>query len=149
MRILQQETGTVLIEFALICSLFILLFAGIVDYGIYIHQQMELNEAAAAAANYGTTPGNQQATANMQTLALYTAGDVSGMTATATYFYACTPGGTHIASTYVCNASFDSNPYMYVQVTTNATVPAALKWSYLSSSLVLQGQATSRVAWVK
>ena len=148
-NLIRQESGQALIEFALISTLFLLLFAGIVDYGIYIHQQMELNEAAAAAAAYGTIPGNQKATANMQTLALYTAGDVSGMTAASIYFYSCTPGSTHVASTYACNSTFDSNPLMYVQVTTNATVPAALKWSGISSSLTLQGQATYRVAWVQ
>ena len=149
MKLIRQNSGQALVEFALISSVFILLFVGIVDYGIYIHQQMELNEAASAGAAYGTIPGNQQATANMQSLALDTASDVSGMTATATYFYTCAPGGAQVASTFSCNASFDSNPLMYVQVTTNATVPAALKWSGISSSLVLQGQATYRVAWVK
>jgi Flp pilus assembly protein TadG len=154
-KLLKQETAQSLIEFALVAPLFILVLAGIVDYSIYIHQEMELTEAAAAAATYGTIPGKQvpsrwtASIASMQSLALSMAPDVQGATAVASYFYTCTPGGAHVASTSTCTRSNYTTPLMYVTVQTSASVPAALKWVGLASSLSLGATATYRVPWTQ
>ena len=147
MTLVEEESGQALIEFALFSTLFILLFAGIVDYSIYIHMQTELNESASAAAGIGATVDNQEQTTAMYDLAYYSAPDIaSKMTINTTYFYTCTQGGAHVTNTTMCGGSYPT-PLMYVQVTTSAPIPPALKWSGLPGTLTLQGAATYRVRW--
>jgi Flp pilus assembly protein TadG len=147
MKSLGNESGQALVEFAVFISIFVLLLSGIVDYSIYIHQEMELCAAAAAGASFGIIPGNQENTAGMITAATHAAPDVKGLTVTATDVYMCTPGGAQVTSGAACSGSIASTPIMYVQVTATATVPALLKWAGISSSLQLQGKATYRVPW--
>lgn len=147
-KFLRKESGTALIEFALFVSVFVLVLAGVADYGIYIHHQMELSEAAAAGAAFGTLPGHQKDFTGMQTVAKITASDISGLTVPLpTNIYTCTPGGAVVTNVTTCPNY--GTPIMYVQVTTSATVPAALKWTGISSSLQLGATATYRVPWTK
>ena len=147
MTLVEDEGGQALIEFALFSTLFILLFAGIVDYSVYMHMQTELKECAAAGAGIGASTDNQENTTAMEYLAYFSAPDLaSKITINATYFYTCTQGGAHVTNTTVCTGSY-TTPLMYVQVTTSAPIPAMLKWSGLPSTLTLQGQATYRVRW--
>ena len=147
MNLLGDENGQALIEFALFSTLFILLFAGILDYSIYLHMQTELNDCAAIAAGFGASTDNQENTSGMYNMAYYSVPDLSGkVTVNTTYFYTCTQGGAQVTSTTVCGGSY-TTPLMYVQVTTTAPIPAALKWSGMPSTLTLQGQATYRVRW--
>jgi Flp pilus assembly protein TadG len=148
MKILRGESGTALIEFAVFLSFFGLLLSGITDYSIYIQQEMVLSQAAAAGAAYGIIPGNQENLTGMKAAATAAATGVSGMTVTAVDVYICTAGGSAVTSTATCSGYYTS-PMMYVQVKTSATVPAALKWAGISSSLTLQGFAQYRVPWTK
>jgi Flp pilus assembly protein TadG len=85
--LLHREDGQVLIEFALVSSLFIFLFVGIVDYAIYIHMQIELNEAAAAAAAFGAAPDNQTNTTTMTEVATLTVSDIGNMSVNSSIIY--------------------------------------------------------------
>ena len=148
MNFLRDESGSVLIEFALFSAFLIFLFAGIVDYSVYIHMQSELNDCAATGAAFGASTDNQTNTSLMQIVAQYSAQDIANLSVNATYFYTCTQGGTHVSSTTSCGSGSQA-PLMYVQVTTSAPIPATLRWSGLPGSLTLQGQATYRVRWVQ
>jgi Flp pilus assembly protein TadG len=145
-KICGNESGQTLIEFALFASLLILILAGIVDYSIYIRDEMELTEAAAAGAGLGAYPGQQENFGAMSTIAASSAPDVSNVQVTAVDVYSCTPGGTAVASTATCPSG---TPLMYVKVTTTGTVPAVLVWTGISSSLTLHGQAMYRVPWTQ
>ena len=143
----QANSGSVLVEFAIFASMLMLVFSGIVDYSIFLHHQMELTEAAAAGASFGIIPGNQENTAGMKAAAVAAAPDVSGLQVTASYLYTCTPGGSPVSST--SNCSNYGTPIMYVKVVTSATVPAALRWTGIASSLALGATATYRVPWTR
>jgi Flp pilus assembly protein TadG len=145
--IVQKEDGQALIEFALVSSLFIFLFVGIVDYAIYIHMQIELNEAASTAAAFGAAPDNQTNISLMSEAGAYDAGDIRNLTVNATTFYTCTQGGSQVTQTTICGGTYDNRPLQYVQVTTSAPVPATLRWTGIATVLNLQGQATYRVRW--
>ena len=147
--LLHSDSGQVLIEFAVISTLFILLFAGIVDYGIYIHHEIELTESSATGATLATYPFQQEQTASQQELGTLSTEDIPNASVTATYFYTCTPGGTQVASTAICNANYDYRPLMYVQVVSSAPVPAALRWAGISSNLSLSGTSIYRVPWAQ
>jgi Flp pilus assembly protein TadG len=151
-RICQEDQGSILVEFAVFLSVTLLILAGIADLGYYIHAKTELENAAAAGALYGTIPTNQMNGTYMQASAVAAAPDLSGVTATPSNFYACTPGGTHVTASTMCtnteNGTAYGTPIMYVEVTTSATVPAVLKWTGIATSLALQGQAIYRIPWV-
>jgi Flp pilus assembly protein TadG len=144
--ITANESGQALVEFALFASLFILILTGIVDYSIYIRDEIELTEGAAAGAGMGAYPGQQKNLVAMTTVATASVTDVSNVQATAVDVYTCMPGGTAVASTAICP---NGTPLMYVKVTTSGTVPAVLVWTGISSSLTLQGQAMYRVPWMQ
>lgn len=135
-----------MVEFALFASVLVLIFAGIIDYSIYIRDQIELTEAAAAGAGLGAYPGQQENFTAMITIAKAAAPDVSNVQATATNVYSCTPGGAAVASSTTCPLG---TPLMYVKVTTTGTTPAILVWSGIASSVALQGQAMYRVPWTQ
>jgi Flp pilus assembly protein TadG len=151
-KIFREESGSAMVEFAVTVSVFLLVFAGIADVAYYIHAETELQDAASAGAYYGTIPGNQTNGTYMQASATAAAPDLSGVTATPTTYYECTPGGTKVSESTSCtnlvNGTAYGTPIMYVAVTTTANVPALLKWTGLSTSLSLKGYATYRVPWI-
>jgi Flp pilus assembly protein TadG len=146
MKIFGDQSGQAMVELALFVSVFFLIFAGIVDYSIYIRDEVELTEAAAIGAGLGAYPGQQEDFAAMTTIATSSAPDVSNVQATAVNVYTCTPGGVSVTSTTTCP---NGTPFMYVKVTTTGTVPAVLNWAGIASSLTLQGQAMYRVPWTQ
>ena len=145
MMLLRSERGSAMIELAIFMSVLVLLLSGIADYAIYLHQEMELSEAAAAGAALGAVPGHQKDTSNMQLVAQQSCPDIQNLNVTATYFYTCTPGGAQVANTAMC-ANYGT-PIMYVSVVTTATVPPALKWTGLTNNMALKGTAIYRVPW--
>jgi Flp pilus assembly protein TadG len=145
MRLLRSESGVALIEFSLFLPILAFLFVGIVDYALELQEGLQVQEAAAAGAAYGVTPGNQKDLAGMQTAAQNAALGVSGFSATAVDVYTCTPGGTTVTSGSTCSGY--GTPITYVQVTTSATIPVFLAYPGMPSSLTLHGAATYRVPW--
>jgi Flp pilus assembly protein TadG len=135
-----------MIEFALFISVFIVILSGIIDYSVYIRDEMELTEAAAAGAGLGAYPGQQEDFTAMTMIATAAAPDVSNVQATAVNVYTCSPGGAAVTNMTTCS---DGTPIMYVKVTTTGTVPAVMNWAGMASSLTLQGQAMYRVPWTQ
>lgn len=135
-----------MIEFALFISVFIVILSGIIDYSVYIRDEMELTEAAAAGAGLGAYPGQQEDFNAMTMIATAAAPDVSNVQATAVNVYTCSPGGAAVTNMTTCS---DGTPIMYVKVTTTGTVPAVMNWAGMASSLTLQGQAMYRVPWTQ
>jgi Flp pilus assembly protein TadG len=144
---LRSESGVALIEFALFLPILAFLFVGIVDYSLEIQETQQIQEAAAAGAEYGAIPGNQKNLAGMQTVAANAASGVSGFSATASDIFTCSPGGTAVTSATTCSGY--GTPIEYVNVTTVATIPVYLVYPGMPSSLTLHGAATYRVPWTQ
>ncbi len=140
----DTQSGSALVEFALCVPVLVLVFMGVVDYGLMLQQEMQISQAAAAGAAYGAIPGNQEDFTGMQTAAQNAAPGVSGFAAVATDVYTCTPGGAAVVSTATCSGY--GTPIEYVQLRTSATVPPLLAYSGISS-LPLSGKALYRVQW--
>jgi Flp pilus assembly protein TadG len=139
--------GSAMVELAVFLSLAVLLFMGIVDYGLELQQAMQVQEAAAAGASFGAIPGNESNLTGMKAAAASAAPNVSGLTVTATNVWTCSAGGASVASTSLCAGSV--TPYKYVVVTTSANVPVLLLYAALPSALALHGKATYQVPWSK
>jgi Flp pilus assembly protein TadG len=144
-RLLQDESGSALLEFAVILSVMVFLLLGTVDYTCEILRAMQIQNAATAGAAYGAVPGNESNLTGIQSYTVALAPYVKGVTATATNVWACSPGGTSVSSTSLCTGNV--TPYKYVVVTTNATVPVAMTYPGIPASSTLKATATMRVPW--
>jgi Flp pilus assembly protein TadG len=145
MKFLRAEGGVALIEFSLFLPILAFLFVGIVDYALELQQALQIQEAAAAGAAFGVTPGNQLNLTGMQNAAKNAASGVNGFNATAATIYTCTPGGASVSSTSTCTSY--GTPITYVQVNTSATVPVFLAYPGVTASQTIYGVATYRIPW--
>jgi Flp pilus assembly protein TadG len=141
-----SEAGSALVEFALFVSLMVVIFVGLVDYALMLQQELQMTEAASAAAAFGSIPGNAKNLTGMQAAAASAAPGVSNLAVNATDVFTCTPGGAVVTSSTTCTGY--GTPIEYVQVQTSATVPALLVYVGIASSLTLRGSASFRVQWI-
>ena len=145
----RSEQGSALLEFSLLTPIVIFIFLGMIDFSIGIDRAMLVTQTASIIAQYGTiypstaTSPNATNTSVMSAAASYAAQGLSGMTVTPTTFYACTPGGAHVASSSTC-ATY-ATPLLYVQVNTSVTVPVLVNYPGLPGSFALQGLSVLRV----
>ena len=144
-RLLGDESGSALLEFAVILSVMVFLLLGTVDYTCEILRAMQIQNAATAGATYGAVPGNESNLTGIQSYTVALAPYVKGITATATNVWVCSPGGTSVSSASLCTGSV--TPYKYVVVTTNATIPVAMTYPGIPASTVLTATARMRVPW--
>jgi hypothetical protein len=126
-------------------SVLVLIFLGVADYAFFIKAKMELQDAAASAAAYGSVPGNESNFSGMQSVASTQIQGVSNPTVTAVNTYACSPGGASVSAGSLCTGNV--TPYKFVVVTTSATVPAAFAYPGIQANLVLTATASYRVQW--
>jgi len=143
------EEGSALVEFALVSVLMIIMLTGIVDYGLFILANLQLQEDAVSAAAYGSVPGSQSNSGAMQFFATYNASSyalpLSNFGVTTTNYYSCTPGGATVSATASCSGG---TPNEYVKVVTQGTFTNVISWPGIPSQLTLYGTAIYRVRWV-
>lgn len=140
---LGSQRGNAIIELAFGVSLCITLIVGAVEFGWLAYQSIEVSDAARAGVQFGAqSRADAAATANVQTAATQDAPDVSGISATASYFCQCSNGGTSTCAATDCSTS---RIIYYVQVTTSATVSPLIKLPLLPASYALKGKAIMRV----
>ena len=138
---LRSESGSSIIELALVLPLLCVLLVGVVDMGRAFYAAMELSSAASAGAVYGTQ--NPTDTGGMQKAALLDAGDITGMTATATYGCEC-PDGTSASPSCSSVPSCSRGWIYYVQVNTALKYVPLFIYPGVPSSLALAGSAHMR-----
>jgi len=145
-RLIRSESGSILIETAVIMSAMILTLAYVTDTAIWIKRAIELQNAVMAGAAFGTIPGHQVDTSGMTQWANYDAtsgGSSPGISMTSTSFYTCTPGGSQVSFGSSCSSG--SAPLQYVKVTATSTISGLLAFPGIPTSLALQTSATYRV----
>jgi Flp pilus assembly protein TadG len=120
-----------------------LLLLGVIDFGLVIQQAMVVNEAAYAGAQYGAMSGNSTNYAAMQTIATNSAKGISGFTATATKWCACSAGGASVSCASTC-VSYGT-PVAYLQVITTATASLLFKYTSIPLTVPLRGVCVLRV----
>ncbi len=147
MRLLREESGSALIEFAAILSVMVFLLLGLADYSCEILWDMQVQNAAIAGAEYGAVPGNESNLPGIQSYTVALAPYVPGVAATATNVWACTPGGASVASISLCTGNLTPNKYLIVN--TSATVPRMMAYPGISANATLRGSAKVRVPWTQ
>ena len=148
MKIPGPASGSVMVELAVWISVFVLIFVGIVNYAFLIEAGIQVQEAAAAGAEYGTIPGHNSDFAGMVAAAKasVSAQVLSTMaTPVAVNVYSCSPGGAVVARSAAC---YDGGtPLMFVQVTTSVTESQVMQYVGMQSTLTMTGFASFEVPW--
>jgi Flp pilus assembly protein TadG len=141
-----SERGSSLVELALLLPLLLLMFLGVVEVGRIFYVSIEVNNAARAGAAYGAqsniTAGD---TAGMERVAQQDAPNVPGLTATASYYCACsTATGSVVSCTDACSAG--GHQVVFVQVYTSASFTTLSHFPGLPTPFTTYGKAVMRVS---
>ncbi|HEY1255926.1 MAG TPA: TadE/TadG family type IV pilus assembly protein [Terracidiphilus sp.] len=152
LKLIHEQRGVALVEFAVIAPVMILILSGIVDFAFYFQANMQLQDQASVGAAFGAIPGNQNNLSGMEFWATYnqqntTLSVTSGYQAVATNIFTCSPGGASVASGASCPGNPAGTPIEYVQVKTQGVFKSILICPGIPSQITLYGQATYRVPW--
>jgi Flp pilus assembly protein TadG len=114
---LQSLRGNVAIEFAFVLPVILLLFSGIVNFGLILSNKNQLNGVVSAGMLFAF--GNSSVPATVQAAMLASTSNLSPLTTTATTFCRCLSG-----STPLCTATCPdgASPAKYVSVTASSQV---------------------------
>jgi Flp pilus assembly protein TadG len=140
---LLNEEGSALIELAVGLTICTTLILGAAEFGRLAYAGIEVSNAARAGAQYGSQSRTLAADlTNITTAATQDAPDVSGISATASYFCQCSNGGASTCAVTDCSTS---RIVEYVQVNTSAAVSPGIYVPGLPRSYTLTGKAVMRV----
>lgn len=141
---IRNSRGSAMVELALGVSLCSTIILGAAEFGRLCYAGIEVSNAAHAGAQYGSQSRTYAADlTNIQTAATQDAPNVSGLSATSSYFCQCSNGGTSTCAVTDCSTS---RIVTYVQVNTTATVNPLIYVPGLPHSYTLTGKAVMRVA---
>lgn len=146
MRLLREQTGSVLVEVALALPVLATILTGAIDYGMLLERQLRVQAAAAAAAAYVTLPASTNDLSGAQQVALTSMTGLAGTQASAQRYWTCTPGGSHVTSDSFCSGSH--TPMQWVQVDVSASGAPPLSFPGLATDGVLHFSAVERVQWM-
>lgn len=146
---IRADLGQALVELALMFPIFILLLVGAAEFGRLAYAAIEVSNAARAGVAFGA---QNHITASeftaMETAATNDGPNVTGLSATATNFCACSSApSTQVSCTTVLTSCSPAplHSLEYVQVNTTATVGPLFNYPGLPHTFTLTGHATMRV----
>lgn len=136
-----NERGAIVVEFALISTALLTMLLGLFQFAAWIHQTMQLNQAARAGVEYAMTypsdtAGIQQTVINSSVM------NASGLTVTVAQFCEC-PDGTPVACDGTCASGLQGNAYIRLQLSQPARGP--LQSSGFLAAATASSAATMRV----
>ncbi len=152
-RRLRDQSGSALIEVAVILSLFVMpVLLGTIDIGTVVYSSIQISDAAHAGAMYGMVSSTYAGdTANIQAAAQADAPSFgTNLTVTPTIFYACSSAltGTHYAtqSAAVSGCSGSGNHALeFIQVVATAQVTPGFRLPGLATTFPVSTTAVMEV----
>lgn len=138
----RDESGSILIDFAVYSSFWVLMLLGIFDYSMFIAEAIAVQDAAVTGASWGAAAGNETAGNVMTLMATTAAQNLPNFQTSENLFYTCTAGGASVSAGSTCSSGIA--PMVYITVTTSATATPAFKFAGISTT-TLHGSATFRV----
>ncbi len=133
----RKQSGSALIEFAFAFTVMAMLGIGAVSFGLAVQAGIIVTDAANAGALFGANDTYDITyTSGMQIVATEAGAQVPNFTSTATYFCACTAGGTAVSCTSACGSD---QPLYYVQVVTGGSFANFFNYGGLPGTFNLKG----------
>jgi Flp pilus assembly protein TadG len=136
-----REGGAVLVEFALSAPLLLILLAGVLNYGFALVKATAVANAARIGAQFGSSsPSQTTNTSGIQTAAVNSAPNFSGLTVTSAQVCKCSNG-----SAVSCSGTCSSGKVrMYVQVNISASSSALFPYPGVPYTGSIAAQAMMR-----
>lgn len=138
-QFLKRSKGNVAIEFALVLPVIILLFSGVVNFGLILANKNQLNGVVSAGLLFAM--GNSSVPAAVQAAMIASTTNLSPLTTTATTFCGCL-NGTTPACNSIC--SDGAAPVKYVTVTATSQVDLIALNFVLPNPFITTAQGTIR-----
>ncbi len=144
-RLARAEAGSALAEMAVIVPVLVLLLIGLIEVGRYAQYSIVVGNAARAGVQYGAQNLGtaKDASGGMETAALNDAGNIAGVTATATQYCRCSDGSTSTCQPTDCASS---HQLVFVQVDVTGTFQSLLHFPGVPQSQTITSRAIMRVA---
>lgn len=146
--LLAGDTGQGLVELALTLPLFMLILMGAAEFARFAWATIETSNAARAGVQYGAqnhiTATNS---ALIQAAALNDGINLSGLTATPSYYCVCSTAASTVSCTAPLTTSCPAPATLlvYVQVNTTSTVTPLYHWPGLPTTFTARGSAVMEV----
>jgi Flp pilus assembly protein TadG len=114
-RFRRDCLGSVVVEFALITPVMLVALIALADYGLMVHQNTQLSEAASAGVRFAMTEGNEDDDAGIEAAALAALPEGIDAAVTVTRECRCPTGGS-IACDEECSGEVVPGRYLEVVV---------------------------------
>lgn len=137
--LMKTTKGNVAIEFAIVLPVIFLVLSGVINFGLILINQNQLNAVASAGILYAY--GNSPNPVTIQSI-MNDATNITPLTVTATQVCNCLPGG-NIACTGTCPSG--TPPNTYISVTAQSQVSLLAPDFTITNPFVTNAQATIRV----
>jgi len=136
----RHRKGSAIMEFALCMPMVFLLLFGTADFGRLYYTAIEVQNAAAAGASYGSlSSSNMTDTAGITAAAQNDAPDISGLQVAVSQVCKRSDGD-------VVSCSTSGTIYQYVSVTASYTFQTFFKYPYIPQSVTLSKTVMMRGA---
>lgn len=136
---LKNSIGNVAIEFALVLPIFLLLFSGIVNFGLILSSKNQLNGVVSAGMLYAF--GNSSVPSAVQSAMTNSTTNLSPLTVTATTYCECLDGSKPLC-TATCSGGI--SPSKYVAVAAQSQVSLIALDFLLPNPFVITAQGVIR-----
>jgi hypothetical protein len=136
-----DERANTVVEFALVAPVLIFAFIGLVDYAIYVSDQMRLSKAVASAVQFAMyNSDNDDGIRNVAYSASYFSADQADVTIT----HACEcPNGDAVACDGICVVG--DHKRIFVEVAMRYTYTPLLPYPFVPESLVIDRSASIQI----
>lgn len=126
----KRQKGSVMVEFAVGSTILMLLLFGVADFGRLFYASIEVQNAAAAGASFGSlSTANMTNTTGISTAAKYETQNLTGVTVTSSKVCQGSTGTSVTCTT--------SGTYQYSQVTVSYTFNTLYSYPLIPSSVAL------------
>jgi Tfp pilus assembly protein PilV len=139
----RKQGGNALIEFAISGTLILIIFSGVAGFARVMALANMAAGAAEAGVQYGAlSPAHYSDLTGMQTAALNDTGNLTGATATATQFCACSVGCTQVSCPATCGSGTAET---YVQVSVTIPYNSVITFPMIPNPVNITQTASARV----
>jgi Flp pilus assembly protein TadG len=140
---MDEETGSSMVETALVIPLFVAMMIGAVEFGTIAYAKIEISNAAGAGAHYGMqSASNAGDVTGIQNAAGNEAPDITLGTTTVSHSCICSNGSSSTCLSTDCSTSHIET---ILTVQTQTTISPKFHLPGLPTSYTLYGQAVQKV----